>query len=75
MSSQPGLGPFFNLATLPRPLDSEKGQILASLAYGLSKCKIRKRHEVVAAIDGDGLYIHNVCFPARSFSHAHRSAS
>ena len=62
MTLETGLGPFYNIATLPQPLDTENGRIQAAITRGLSNGQVRKRHEVVAAIDGDGLYIHNVSF-------------
>lgn len=48
------------LAQLPRPLANAGGKIQFGEAYGIQGSKKRKRHEITAAIDGEGVNIYNV---------------
>lgn len=60
MSSGPVLGPANALISLSRPLDHEKGRIQAAPVSSLSHGKLRKRHEVVVAVDGEAVTIYDV---------------
>lgn len=46
------------IASLPRPFSEGKCQFAE--VYGLEGSKKRKRYEVAAAIDGEGVNIYNV---------------
>lgn len=50
----------YTIATLPKPLDEEHGQIAVAPVYALKGSKKRKRHEVAATVDGEGISIYNV---------------
>lgn len=47
------------LAQLPRPLDPD-GQTFFNSVYGLSTLKKAKRHEVIAAVDGEAINLYDV---------------
>jgi hypothetical protein len=47
------------VAQLPRPLDAE-GKTLFNSIYGVSTLKKVKRHEIVAAVDGEAVNIYDV---------------
>lgn len=49
------------VAQLPRPLDAE-GKTLFNSIYGVSTLKKVKRHEIVAAVDGEAVNIYDVNF-------------
>lgn len=51
----------YTIASLPKPLDAENGQIYATPVYSFRGLKKRKRHEVVVGVDGESLSIYNVC--------------
>lgn len=55
------------IASLPKPLDSDKGQIYAAPVYSFRGLKKRKRHEVVVGVDGESLNVYNVCASASSY--------
>jgi hypothetical protein len=48
------------LAQLPRPFEATTGSTQIGEVYSLIGSKKRKRHEVTAAIDGEGVNIYNV---------------
>ena len=48
------------LAQLPRPFEATAGTTRIGEVVSLVGSKKRKRHEVVAAIDGEGVNIYNV---------------
>jgi hypothetical protein len=50
----------YTLAPLPAPLDAKNGRISTSTVSSLTKGKKRKRSEIAAAIDGEGIYLYNV---------------
>lgn len=50
----------YTIASLPKPLDAENGNIYASPVYSFRGLKKRKRHEVVVGVDGESLNIYNV---------------
>ncbi|KAM0722707.1 hypothetical protein Q7P37_002148 [Cladosporium fusiforme] len=50
----------YTIASLPRPLDADNGNIFASPVYSFRGLKKRKRHEVVVGVDGESLNIYNV---------------
>lgn len=52
----------YALASLPKPLDAEKGRIFCANVYSLSGSKKRKRREVAVGVDGESVNIYNVCF-------------
>ncbi|DAA73220.1 TPA_exp: Uncharacterized protein A8136_5145 [Trichophyton benhamiae CBS 112371] len=58
------------LAQLPRPLANAGGKIQFGEAYGIQGSKKRKRHEITAAIDGEGVNIYNAQFPKLVASYA-----
>lgn len=62
MSSGSGLGPVHSLVSLPNPLDSAKGRIYAEPVWSLDGESLRKRHEIVVSIDGEGVNIYDVSF-------------
>jgi hypothetical protein len=47
------------LAQLPRSLDPD-GQTFFNSVYGLSTLKKAKRHEVIAAVDGEAINLYDV---------------
>jgi hypothetical protein len=47
------------VAQLPRPLDAE-GKTLFNSVYGVSTLRKIKRHEIVAAVDGEAVNIYDV---------------
>jgi hypothetical protein len=49
------------VAQLPRPLDTE-GKPFFNSVYGVSTLKKVKRHEIVAAVDGEAINIYDVHF-------------
>jgi hypothetical protein len=49
------------VAQLPRPLDAE-GKPFFNSVYGVSTLKKVKRHEIVAAVDGEAINIYDVNF-------------
>ncbi|KAK2748163.1 hypothetical protein FQN57_001288 [Myotisia sp. PD_48] len=58
------------LAQLPQPLGSDGGKVQFGEVYGVHGIKKRKRHEIVAAIDGEGINIYNAQFPKLLSSYA-----
>ncbi|EFR04709.1 hypothetical protein MGYG_07718 [Nannizzia gypsea CBS 118893] len=58
------------LAQLPRPLVNAGGKIQFGEVYGIQGLKKRKRHEIIAAIDGEGVNIYNAQFPKLVTSYA-----
>lgn len=48
------------LAQLPRPFEATTGSTQIGEVYSLIGSKKRKRHEVAAAVDGEGINIYNV---------------
>ncbi|KAK4997718.1 hypothetical protein LTR66_002915 [Elasticomyces elasticus] len=50
------------LVSLPKPLDHVDGRIQVSAVYGFRGPKRRKRPEIVAAVDGEGLFVYNVSY-------------
>lgn len=50
------------LAKLPRPFEAKTGSTQIGEVYSLTASKKRKRHEVAAAIDGEGVNIYNVLY-------------
>lgn len=50
----------YTIATLPRPLDAEYGQVQSLPVYSLRSSRKRKRHEVAVGIDGEGVNIYDV---------------
>lgn len=60
MSSGVSVGASYVLGSLPRPLDKAQGQTYGSFTVGLADSKVRKRHEIASAVDGEGIYIHKV---------------
>ncbi|KAM5445446.1 hypothetical protein MaudCBS49596_007505 [Microsporum audouinii] len=58
------------LAQLPRPLANAGGKIQFAEVYGVQGLKKRKRHEIAAAIDGEGVNIYNAQFPKLVTSYA-----
>lgn len=52
----------YAIASLPKPLDSQKGRIFCANVYSLSGSKKRKRREVAVGVDGESVSIYNVCF-------------
>lgn len=64
MSSLVVLESPFELAKLPRPLDSVNGQYhVANVWNGPQGSRKRKRSELVVAIDGEGLSLYSVGQP------------
>lgn len=59
------------LAKLPRPFDSKTGSTQIGEVFGLAGSKKRKRYEVTAAIDGEGVNIYNVLY-AISLAQSHQ---
>jgi hypothetical protein len=49
------------VAQLPRPLDAE-GKPFFNSVYGVSTLKKVKRHEIVAAVDGEAINVYDVNF-------------
>ena len=49
------------VAQLPRPLDAE-GKSFFNSVYGVSTLKKVKRHEIVAAVDGEAINVYDVNF-------------
>ena len=49
------------VAQLPRPLDAD-GKTLFNSVYGVSTLRKVKRHEIVAAVDGEAVNIYDVNF-------------
>ncbi|QSS65383.1 hypothetical protein I7I51_06225 [Histoplasma capsulatum] len=60
----------FVLAQLPRALGASAGKCQLGEVHGVAGPKKRKRHEVVAAIDGESVNIYNVQFPKLVTSYA-----
>ncbi|KAI5295137.1 hypothetical protein KEM52_002264 [Ascosphaera acerosa] len=58
------------LAQLPRPLAVSSGRFHFGESTGLSAGKRRRRYELVATIDGEGVNIYNVQFPKLVTSYA-----
>ncbi|KAI5286280.1 hypothetical protein KEM54_006910 [Ascosphaera aggregata] len=58
------------LAQLPRPLAVSSGRYHFGESNGLVAAKKRKRYEVVAAVEGEGINIYNVQFPKLVTSYA-----
>ncbi|KAI5301471.1 hypothetical protein KEM56_001690, partial [Ascosphaera pollenicola] len=58
------------LAQLPRPLAVSSGRYHFGESAGLAAAKKRKRYEVVAAIEGEGVNVYNVQFPKLVTSYA-----
>ncbi|KAK2809549.1 hypothetical protein FQN49_008608, partial [Arthroderma sp. PD_2] len=58
------------LAQLPRPLANAGGKIQFGEVHGIQGFKKRKRHEITAAIDGEGVNIYNAQFPKLVTSYA-----
>lgn len=50
----------FSLATVPRPIDSSNGRILASTVHSLTHSKKRKRSQLAVSVDGEGVNIYSV---------------
>ncbi|KIV99483.1 uncharacterized protein PV09_08903 [Verruconis gallopava] len=50
----------YTLSALPAPLDSHNGRITASVVTSLVRGKKRKRSEIAAAIDGEGVNLYTV---------------
>lgn len=50
----------YTIASLPKPLDSDKGRIQAGVVYSFRGQRRRKRHELAIGIDGEGVNIYNV---------------
>ncbi|PGH23792.1 hypothetical protein AJ80_02222 [Polytolypa hystricis UAMH7299] len=64
------LRPPSTLAQLPRPLGASSTKYQFSEVQGLAGSKKRKRYEVAAAVDGEGVNIYNVQFPKLVTSYA-----
>ncbi|KAF3483367.1 uncharacterized protein GIQ15_02691 [Arthroderma uncinatum] len=58
------------LAQLPQPLANAGGKIQFGEVHGIQGFKKRKRHEITAAIDGEGVNIYNAQFPKLVTSYA-----
>ncbi|PPJ57280.1 hypothetical protein CBER1_11536 [Cercospora berteroae] len=50
----------YTIAALPKPLDSENGQIQPATVYSLNGSRKRKRHEIAVGIDGESVNIYNI---------------
>lgn len=50
----------YTIASLPSPLDKEQGKIHVAPIHTLKGSKKRKRHEIAAAVDGEGISLCNV---------------
>lgn len=51
----------YAIASLPKPLDAEKGRTSCANVYSLSGSKKRKRREIAVGVDGESVSIYNVC--------------
>jgi hypothetical protein len=61
------------VAQLPRPLDAE-GKTLFNSVYGVSTLRKVKRHETIAAVDGEAVNIYDVNFePLWYFTKFHKT--
>lgn len=60
----------YTIASLPNPLDKENGGTYAAPIHAFKGRRKRKRHEVAAAVDGEGISIYNVDHP-RSLPESH----
>lgn len=52
---------YSTVASLPLPFDAENGRTYAAPVTSFSGSRKRKRHEVVAGVDGESVNIYNVC--------------
>lgn len=55
-----GIEIYSTVATLPAPFDAENGRTFATPVQSLHGSRKRKRHEIVASVDGESVNIYNV---------------
>ena len=60
MSPQKDIEAPYILASLPQPLDNTNGRTQAAVVHSLSSSKKRKRTELAASVDGEGIFIYAV---------------
>ena len=51
----------YSIASVPEPLDKDRGRIFTAPVYALSGSRKRKRREVAVGIDGESVNIYDVC--------------
>ncbi|KAL6709144.1 hypothetical protein ACN47E_001960 [Coniothyrium glycines] len=70
MSSDHAIGAPFTLASLPKPIASSGGRVHATAVCSVSGIKKRKRTEIVAGLDGEGVSIYSLQNPQLVTSYA-----
>ncbi|KAI7088272.1 hypothetical protein KC356_g3454 [Hortaea werneckii] len=60
----------FAIASLPKPLDAEKGKVRAAPVFGIRESRKRKRHEVAVGVDGESVNIYNIQSQSQAASYA-----
>lgn len=55
-----GIEIYSTIATLPQPFDAENGRTFATPVHSFSGSRKRKRHEIVASVDGESVNVYNV---------------
>ncbi|KAI7358620.1 hypothetical protein KC354_g9641 [Hortaea werneckii] len=60
----------FAIASLPKPLDAEKGKVRAAPVFGIRESRKRKRHEVAVGVDGESVNVYNIQSQSQVASYA-----